>query len=311
MPMNLMNLDQARVINPVLTEVALGYMNQPLVADKLFPRVPVRARGGQVLQFGKEAFMVHGSQRAPGEQIKRAQISYTPVPFKLTQHALGVTVPIEEQEDAQEVLAVDLLDENLSAVIDSVRLEIEQLAANIAVNPATYGANTEALSGTSMLDTSTGDPFGVVAFAKETVRGQIGRRPNTMLIGPKVLTALQKSPAILDRLKYTSSQVPTNEDLARLFQVDNFVVGEAVVSDDFGVLSDIWGKNIVLAYTGIGSKSRKAPSFGYGYELKGSPVVTEPEFNRKTRSIEAEFIYENGLYVTCAAGGFLVTNVVS
>jgi hypothetical protein len=306
-----MNLDQARVINPVLTEVALGYMQQPLVANVLFPKVPVRTRKGQILQFGREAFRVHDTKRAPGGIIARAQISYSPTPFALIQHALGVQVPIEEQEEAAAVLALDLLNENIQTVADSVRLEIEVTAAQIATNPATFPAsNIEALSGTSMLDQS-GNPFDLFGDAKETVRSQIGARANTIIVGPKVLTALQKNPLVLDRLKYTSSQVPGLDDLARLFQVDVFVEGAAVSVDEEDNFQDVWGKNIVVAYVAKGSKSRRTPCFAYQYELDKMPVVTDPEFNRKTRSFEAEFLYENGLYVTAAGAGFLIQNAVA
>lgn len=312
---NLMSLDQARLVNPVLTEVAQGYMKQDLIADILFPRVMSRARAGQIIQFGKESFKLYNTLRAPGEAIARINVGYAGIPFKLEQHALGVGVPIEHQEEAQEVLSLDLFDENLTAVTDAVRLGIENEAAVLATTAANYSAsNKVTLSGTSQWSDSTNgisDPFKDIADAREQVRSLMGVRPNVAVIGPKVLVALQKHPKILDRLKYTSSQIPTMEDLARLFQLSRIVSGEAVTANDADVFSDVWGKFVVLAYSAIGSRSRKQPSYGYNYELKGSPVVTSPEFNRKTRTFEGEFIYEHGLQIVGKDAGFLITNAVA
>lgn len=312
MPTNLMNLDQARVIQPILTNVARGYMQNPLIGDALFPRVPVSARAGQLLKFGKDAFKVHSTKRGPGELIPRINISYGTDSYKLEQHALGVSVPTETQEEAKLVVDVDLFDESIQTVSDSVRLEMELEAATLATTAANYGnANKLALSSTDRWDTSTADIFGQLATGKEAVRSKIGQRPNVIVLGPKVLTALQHQDKILDRLKYTSSQVPSLEDLARLFQVAKVVEGAAVAADDSEAFYDVWGTNVVLAYVNISTKSRRTPSYGYNYELKNMPVVTPPEFDRKTRSYEGEFIYEHGLYLTDPDAGYLLTTVVS
>jgi hypothetical protein len=53
-----MNPSQARVIDPVLTTVAQGYQNAEMIATALFPVVPVPLRGGNVITFGKESFML-------------------------------------------------------------------------------------------------------------------------------------------------------------------------------------------------------------------------------------------------------------
>ena len=40
---------QARVVDPVLSNVAQGYRNAELVGDALFPFVPVLQRGGKIV----------------------------------------------------------------------------------------------------------------------------------------------------------------------------------------------------------------------------------------------------------------------
>lgn len=52
-----MSLSQARVVDPVLTTHAQGYKNADFVGMALFPRVDVAKSGGQVIEFGREAFV--------------------------------------------------------------------------------------------------------------------------------------------------------------------------------------------------------------------------------------------------------------
>jgi hypothetical protein len=55
----------ARVVDPVLTSIAQGYSNNEMVASALFPTVMTPTRGGKIITFGKEDFMLYASQRAP------------------------------------------------------------------------------------------------------------------------------------------------------------------------------------------------------------------------------------------------------
>ncbi|MCV5968910.1 hypothetical protein, partial [Lactococcus petauri] len=76
---------------------------------------------------------------------------------------------------------------------------------------------------------------------------------------------LRQHPKIIDRIKYTGRDVATVEFLAALFGVARVVVGDAIYSNDAGTaFTDVWGKDVVVAYTEIGSMaSNGLPSYGY------------------------------------------------
>ena len=88
-----MNINQARIIDPVLTEVTQGYRHPERIGHVLFPRVPVFARGGQIIEFGKESFRRYNTRRAPGTNTKRLEFGYQGKPFVLVQDALEGMVP--------------------------------------------------------------------------------------------------------------------------------------------------------------------------------------------------------------------------
>src|SRR5690606_18773494 len=103
-----MNNQQVRVIDPILSNVAQGYRHPERVGFALFPRVPVKQRGGQIIEFGRESFKRYKTRRAPGSNTKRVQFGYEGKPFALVQDALEGQVPWEHMQDANQVPGIDL-----------------------------------------------------------------------------------------------------------------------------------------------------------------------------------------------------------
>lgn len=281
--MNQMNPSQARVIDPILSEVARGYLSQAAAAaNVLFPIVPVGQRGGRIITFGPDDFKLVDTRRAPGSNTKRVQISYGSEQFSLVDYGLEGSVPIQMLQEAEAVPGIDLGSGAVRNVQNRMALEREYNAARLARNASNYAAsNKVALSGTSKWSNPSSDPFSDIMAAKEAVRAQIGTKPNVMTVAPKVLTALRTHPKVLDRLSTASDRPPASlEQLKRLFELDDIVEAGAVYHDG-AAFKDVWGVDAVLAYTTPKSlQEAGSPSYGYTYRLNGYPVVEEAYFER-------------------------------
>ena len=57
-------LSNLRIVDPVLTNLSIGYSNADLVGDVLFPFVPVDKEGAKIPRFTKEAFKIYNTERA-------------------------------------------------------------------------------------------------------------------------------------------------------------------------------------------------------------------------------------------------------
>jgi hypothetical protein len=308
-----MTTSAARVIDPVLTEIARGYTNAAYAATALFPVVPVGARGGKIIQFGKEHFRLYNTARAPGAQVARITSAYSSQSYALENHAIAEGVPYELMDDAAQVPGVDLGAAAVRRGQDIIGLRLEKACADLARNASAYAAsNKVALSGTSQWSDPASNPVAQVETYKEAVRSQIGARPNTLLISGRVFAALKTNPAITDRIKYTSRDVATPELLAALFGVDRVVVGDAVYLDSTGAMADVWGKDAILAFTAIGGVADAGrPSYGYTYRLREAPMVEEPYQDRETRSWVYQIIDEVAPVIAGADAGFLIQNAVA
>lgn len=285
--MSQQTLGQTRVIDPFLTEVARGYGSpNAKIASILFPLVTVGARAGTILTFGPESFQLVNTARAPGANTKRVQLGYGSGKYSLVDHRLEGEVPIEHEEEALAVPGIDLGGMAVNTVQDMMANEREKLAADLARNPANYPpSNKETLSGTSKWSDPTSDPFSAIGDAREAIRSKVGKKPNVLTLGPKVLRALRNHPKILDRISITVDRVPaTLDQLQRLLEIDQIVEGESTYHDgtDF---QDMWGKDAVLAYTTPASmQQRGSPNFGYTYQLQGRPIVEEPYFEKNPQT---------------------------
>lgn len=306
----------ARIVDPVLSTIAQGYQNSEMIASALFPTVPVNLRGGNIITFGKEAFMLHQSQRAPGENTRRVRFGYAGAPYALVDYSLEGLVPVEVEQEAMNGPGIDLGAGAIGEVSAIMSLRLEKQSADLARNAASYAAaNKVTLSGTDQWSDfgAVSDPIDDVEAAKEAVRAATGKRPNTVVLGALVMAKLRQHPKVLERIKYTGRDVATAELLASLFGVERVVVGDAIYSNDAGTaFTDVWGKDVVVAYTNLaGVQSGGLPSYGYTYQLKGYPSVEEPYFDRNAKSWIYPVSRAEAPVLASASAGFLITNAVA
>lgn len=301
---------QARVLDPILSEHARGYRQAGLVATALFPIASVGSYGGQVIEFGKEAFRLYNSRRAPGTNTKRIDMGYTGKPYAIVPSALEAKVPRELMRDAAQVPGVDLASRAVNTVMRSLTLEHEYNAAQLARNAANYGTDHKiALVGADRW-TATGDPSADVEAGKEAIRQTIGVRPNVALVSATTMSALRFNAKILDRIKYTGRDTPTEQILQDLWGIKKVMVGEAVVAtgqtDDFG---DVWGDDVILAYVSESSQANaEEPSYAYTYAIEGMPLVEQPYWDASAKSWIYGVAFDNTPVLSGMAGGYLIQN---
>jgi hypothetical protein len=310
-----MTNSQARVIDPVLTSAAQGYKNAEFVGGALFPTVPVKQRGGKILSFGKEDFMLYTTGRSPGANTKRVTFGYLGNSYVLESHSLEGLLPVETLQEGAAVPGIDMSTMTVNKTQNIIALRLEKQQADTARNAASYGAgNKVTLSGTSQWSdySGTSDPVAVIEAGKEAVRQKIGKRPNTAIIGAAVFAALKQHPKIVDRIKYTGRDVATPELLAALFGLEKVMVGDAVYALDDGTFVDVWGKDVVLAYTDVGTVAEQGkPSYGYTYQLEGYAIVEEPYFERNNKSWVYPVTDEVAPVIAGASAGYLIVNAVA
>lgn len=306
---------QARVVDPVLTAVAQGIKQQDLIGSALFPRVNVPLRAGKIIVFGREDFMLYATARAPGENTRRVSFGRGSTPYALEQHALEATIDLSTRDEAQNSIGIDEQERYLAMTRRIIALRTEKAQADLARTAANYQAsNKTSLTGTARWSdfSGTSDPLVDVEAGKEAIRAKIGLYPNTIVIPAAVWKSLKYHPKLIDRIKYTSRDSLSVEMVAELLEVENIVIGKSVYSTDAGVLADVWGKDVILAYTDPASmEAMGAPTYGYTYGLDGFPQVEEPYIDRATKSMVMPVTDELQPVMTAPDAGYLIQTAVA
>lgn len=305
--------DQARVVDPILTEHARGYTNAEFIAGMLFPAVPMPTRAAKRIEFDRSSFKRPPVKRAPGAQIGQLDFGYEGKAVQLTQRALSAKTPVEHMDEASEVPGIDLQRMAVDLVLNVIALDKEIEAATVARNANLYaGTNKTALVGTDKWSDDASDPLAQLADYRETIRKRIGKRPNTLAIGGALASKLQVHPLIKDHYKYTTAPAISFEMLRAYFQVEKLLVGDAIYDQADGTTVDVWGGDAILAYVPMASTGRNMalPSYGYTYQLRNHPYVQAPVYDRGTRSWFNDVFDEYSPELVGADAGFLIQNAL-
>lgn len=321
----MLNLSQARIIDPVLSRLAHGYSNPvPGVAPFIAPAVPVPVRAGKVITFGKEQFAIINTRRAPATNIKRLNTAYGLDKYVVEQDALGAEIAFETMEEmanAGNGISLNLQQLALNQTLNSLDLNWENEVVTL-VNQASRYESALTSSPATKFDASGSDALAVITAAKEAVRAQCAVYPNSMVIGPRVYSALQLQTQIRESIKYQGRWAATLEDLATYFGLSRGVrVSEKVKLDSAGNMVDLMGDNVLLFYAppivGGGLESNGVPSFAYTYSLLGYPIVTPWRADLDRRVMVADVIREQSVQITGigatgkAGAGYLLTDTLS
>lgn len=304
---------QVRVIDPILSNVIQGYRNSDLVGSELFPLVPVTASGGQIIEFGREAFRLYNARRAPGGNTKRISMGYAGKPYSLFQDSLEAIVPRENLRDARNVPGIDLASRAVMITMKALQLGLEVDQAAIATNLSNYGAsNKVTLAGATKWSASTGTPLTDIDTGREAIRSATGIYPNILFLSAVAFNACKNNPSVISRVQYNANVAVdataiTPAILAGLFNVDRVIVGKAISFTDANVSSDVWGNNAILAYVPQGSLGLEEPSFGYTYTLEGNPLVEQPYYDNNAKSWIYGVNYERVPVLSGISSGYIIS----
>ena len=311
---------QARVIDPVLSNVAQGWKHPDHVWRYLFPPVPVKSRGGQVIKFGREDFRRQSgaSGRAPGSRIARLQFGYSDVDYTLKQFALEGIVPVELGEEAMAVPGIDAASLAAQKVLASASLETEIRAAALATKAASFDAQHKVtLAGASQWSHADSDPSTQIAAARDAIRKSTGMYPNVCIVGAKAMSkGVRFNDKLLDRTKHTSRDSITTDLLQTLWGIQTVREGMGVYlpenAADDADFTDVWGNFAVVAYVAPASLAEMgSPSYGYTYQLDGYPRVAMPYYEEQTNSWVYPVFDECTPTVTFQDAAYLISSVVA
>lgn len=251
-------------ITPILTAIAIAYRNVRLIADEVLPRVPVAKQ-----EFKYRTYSLGASFTVPNTEVGRTsrpgqvEFGFTETTDSTRDHALEDPVPQADIENAPQ--GYDPISRAVEGITDLILLDREVRAAALVFNPGSYpAANRVQLAGNQQWDDPASDPI------EDITRGldSLVMRPNIMVLGNAVATALRRNVQILKSYNGTlgDSGIVPLEFIRDLFELDAVLVGQGWVNASKAgqpvTLSRVWGNHASLIYRDSLAGTQDRTTFG-------------------------------------------------
>lgn len=275
-------------VNRPLTNISVAYIQQAsqFVASRVFPVVPVAKRSDSYFIYSKgDWFRSDAQKRAPGTESAGSGYRLTTATYSCDVYAIHKDVddqirensdsPLNPDRDATQYVTHQLL----------LKRELEWASTFFTTGVWTGSSSSTDITPGTKWDDAASTPIEDVRKEVVAITEKTGYRPNVFVMGPEVWKALVDHPDVLDRVKYTQRDVPTEALLAQLFGVDRVLTAwatrntaqeQAADSMDF-----VFGKNALLVYAAP-NPSLMTPSGGYIFAWTGY-TGAGPEGNRISR----------------------------
>lgn len=293
-------------VNQLLSNVSVQYKNSEYIWDKVFPQVSVM-KDTDLYRVYDRNFRIPETKRAAKGVAREFQFEVSTASYALEQHALKEYVGVDEEENYdQGSLQVDTT-ENLTDVIYR-RIE-DTVAALFTTTNWSLNVSLAATAAWS-LNTIASDPVPVVDTAASTIIANSGKTPTFMVLPRNGFIAVKNHVSVLDRVKYTSSEL-SESMIASLFSVSELLVPTAVkdtaVEGVAPSISNFFGNMAFLGWK-PGSAGLKTPSCGYTF-IKSTPRVRSWFDNeRNATAIEVEVKFQPK--VVASLTGYLINGTV-
>jgi hypothetical protein len=258
-------------IDVPLSQLSVSYMQKQdnFIASKVFPDIAVDKRSNKYFVFDRATFMRDSMRkRAGGEES--AGSGYT---LSSDTYYCDVWALHKDISDQDRAMTDSPLDQDRNAVQMLAQAALIRKDAAWAADFFTTGVwGTDNTNATNWDDYTSGTPLVNVDTAKITVLEATGQELNTMVVSYRVFAALKEHPTIVDRIKYTSSRSVTEETLATMFGMKNFLVSKAVVDGAVegkaASTAAIAGKHALLLHV-ADAPGIEVPSAGYTFNWTG------------------------------------------
>lgn len=288
----------------LLTQWSMAYSNGTLIADQVCPVLPVAKKSDKYLVFGREAFSLYRTLRAPRTRPAQLDWSVSDSDYHCEEYMIEQPLDDIETDNADAVVQAER--STVETLTDSLLLDHEKRVADILTSASTFTQNTEP---DPNWNEASADPVGDVLAGKEVVRAAIGRNPNVMVLPASVLASLRTCTAIIDMVKYSAVGKVTIDLLRNLFEIDNLIVADAVYNSaqegDTFTTTDVWGDTVGLYYMGPPT-GLKQISAAKTFRMR---AFRSGKYRDETiRSDVYHVSMVEDTVVTCAAAGYLLTN---
>jgi len=252
-------------VDAILTNISVAYFqqNQNFIATRVFPIVPVSKQSDKFFTYTKnDWFRDEAQRRADATESAGGGYNLSTDSYQADVYAFHKDIGDQTRANADAPINVDR--EAAEFVTSRLLLKMETQFVSNYFTTGIWG--TDATPSNLWSDYTSSDPIGDIESGKRAILSVTGYEPNTLVLGYDVFIQLKNHPDLVDRIKYTSQNVLTEDVMASLFGVPRVMVAKSVkATNNEGATQAYafnYGKNALLTYSAP-SAGLLQPSGGY------------------------------------------------
>ncbi len=304
-------------VNAALGDMALMFMQgrEGFISTDVMPILKTKKSSDVYFTFGRGHWRERDDEKASTSKPNRAGVPQPSTDtFYSKKHALMDLVDWDEIDEADDPL--EPKQDTTNFLMEQIMINREKVTADLAFASASSANVTSQAAGSKWDYTSTTTPIDDTDTMIDAIQKEIGRDPNSGVMGRQVWTVLKRHSQIIDLIKYVQKGIATKDLVASIFGLDKLLVGNSVyMTTGEGIASEatdyIWGKHFLVTYAERERASKKVLSGFYQFcKNSGEPQVREwQEEAEESDAVEVSVWYDGK--VTCSLCNFLLSNVIS
>lgn len=252
-------------VDAILTNISTAYMQKAenFVATRVFPVVPVSKQSDKFYTYTKnDWFRDEAQRRADATESAGGGYNLSTDSYQADVYAFHKDIGDQTRANADAPINVDR--EAAEFVTSRMLLKMETQFVSSFFTTSVWA--TDSTPSNLWSDYTSSDPIGDIETGKRTILSTTGYEPNTLLLGYDTFIQLKNHPDLIDRIKYTSSQVLSESLMASLFGVPRVMVAKNIKATNnegaTGAYAFNYGKHALLTYSAP-SAGLLQPSGGY------------------------------------------------
>ena len=237
-------------IDPVLTNLSIGFKNDRFLWDKIAPVSEQAQQSGTLPIYTRDFWMRRalGGKRAEGAPYTRTGYGVTTTTFTALER--GFEKPLDDVVVAANLFGDDPEKLATAFVTNLIQLELEKDIAAACFITGVWGTSTTLAGTNQWSDYDNSDPIANADTAKRIIKRNTGAKPNVLFVGLTAWEKLKEHPLLVDKYKYTQKGILTPELVAAVLEIEELVVGDSVENTAAEgatyVGADIWTDNALF-----------------------------------------------------------------
>ena len=220
-------------VDQALTNISLAYAQETntFIADRVFNKVSVDKLSNKYHVFTKSDYLRGVAEmRAPGSPTAGANFTLSQDTYSCDQ--FGVHMDVDDLVARNSDEGVNILTSAAQYVTEKLLQKRDQefAAAAFTTSPWTGSSTGGDITPGTLWSASGGTPIKDIQTQQDAVYSKTGRKPNVLVLGRDVYTALRDSEDVLDRVKFSERGIVTTDLLASLFDVDEVMIASSIVN---------------------------------------------------------------------------------